>query len=126
MKGKETAKPCQTRETKGASLSAALAACSRLGPADWKPVIADRKQNCTWFSSVEKKIGPEPKNAEVPIMKIQVMKSESSSPTCTVWLNLFKTEGPVSPQGSLTDTLKLSAPPPKNPSITPPPFRWSL
>lgn len=49
-------------------------------------------------------------------------KSERSS---LLMSSFVKTEGPDSLQGSLTDSLKLSGLP-RTPSITPPPFRWSL
>lgn len=66
--GGEEAATRQTWKTKSGSLSGA----SRLGPADWKPVIADRKQN--WARTQKSK-------------------------KCRENSVLVKTEGPIDPRG---------------------------
>lgn len=43
------------------SLLAVRSPGSRLGPAAWKPLIADRKQNCAWLPLWKRKLGQNPK-----------------------------------------------------------------
>lgn len=60
--GKEREGPNHVRHWEQTRLAVRSTGCLLpIGPADWKPVIADRKQNCAWHPLWKGKLGQNPK-----------------------------------------------------------------